>query len=472
MNKIFLTLGLVATIFCSSCSDFLDRTPSTSLPDDEAITSLFDLQNAVNGIGYLMTRDRMTYSAEMAIYADIKGNDFAVIRGNGYSEPISTYNINKNHELSELPYQVFYRALASVNRAIESADHVQHTAAEAAKVNNLKGQLLAWRGMLHFDLARYYCQIPTIAADVNAANTGLALSIQSYLPSYKPTRTTLKETYDQIIADFTDALPLLEQANSANGYISYWGALALRSRAYLYTGEDALAKADADKVINEGRFRLYTMDNYATVWSQEYTDESIFELQITNIYNAQRTSAGFYTDATGYAECGFNTTGELYTYLTSNPNDVRSLLIKDQTDAAVYGRSAGYYPDKYPGRDGNIYVNNPKIVRLSEMYLIAAEAASHQGDNATAANYINQIRKNRIADYQDVATVTLEDILFEYRVEFFAENQSSFAYWRNKQSVKNMVGQEVTYNDPLIILPIPQREIDLIGPGLVQNPGY
>lgn len=471
MKKIYTILGLAATILCSSCSDFLDRTPSTSLPDDEAITSIFDLKNAVNGVSYLMSRDRMTYGAEFALYADLKGNDFAVIRGNGQSEPISNYQINKYHELSEVPYQVFYTALASVNRAIENCDQVEYTEAETATFNNLKGQLLAWRGMLHFDLARIYCQIPAIAADVNAANTGLVLSTQSYEPSFKGTRSSLKETYDQIVTDFTDALPLLEQANSDNGYINYWAALALRARAYLYMGEDNLAKADADKVIEEGSYRLYSTDNYQTVWAQEFTSESIFELKITNIYNSQRNSAGYYTDATGYAECGFNTTGELYTYLTTNSADVRSTLIKNQT-ASNFGNNAGYYPAKYPGRDGNIYVNSPKIVRLAEMYLIAAEAASHLGNAATAANYINAIRSNRIAGYTDVATVSLEDILFEYRVEMFAENQSSFAYWRNKLSVKNMAGQEVTYNDPLIILPIPQREIDLIGEGLVQNPGY
>ncbi|MGL4519917.1 MAG: RagB/SusD family nutrient uptake outer membrane protein [Phocaeicola sp.] len=471
MKKIYTILGLTAAILCSSCSDFLDRTPSTSLPDGEAITSVFDLKNAVNGVSYLMSRGRMTYGAEFALYADLKGNDFAVIRGNGQSEPISNYQINKYHELSEVPYQVFYTALASVNRAIENCDQVIYTEAETATFNNLKGQLYVWRGLLHFDLARMYCQIPTIAADVDGANSGLVLSTKSYEPSYKGTRATLKETYDQIVADFSDAMPLLEQANSDNGYINYWAALALRSRAYLYMGEDQLAKADAEKVIEESSYRLYSSDNYSTVWAQEFTSESIFELKITNIYNAQRNSAGYYTDATGYSECGFNTNGELYNYLIANSNDVRSALIKNQT-ASSFGSNAGYYPAKYPGRDGNIYVNSPKIIRLSELYLIAAEASSHLGDDAAAASYINAIRQNRIAKYEDVATITLEEILFEYRVEMFAENQSSFAYWRNKQSVKNMAGQEVKYNDPLIILPIPQREIDLIGDGLVQNPGY
>lgn len=78
MKKIYLTLGLVAGMAMTSCSDFLDKTPSTSLPVDGAVTTVFDLENAVNGIGYLMSEDRMTYSAEYAIYADLRGNDFAI----------------------------------------------------------------------------------------------------------------------------------------------------------------------------------------------------------------------------------------------------------------------------------------------------------------------------------------------------------------------------------------------------------
>ena len=478
MKRIYIFLGLIATILCSSCSDFLDRTPSTSLPDDEAITSIFDLKNAINGIGYLVTRDRMTYGAEYALYADLKGNDFAVIRGNGQSEPISNYQINKYHELAEVPYAVYYKALASVNRAIENCDNIEYTEAEKATFNDLKGQLFAWRALLHFDLARIYCQIPTAAADVNAANSGLVLAAKTYEPSYKGSRSTLKETYDQIIEDFTQSLTMIgkpvaaKDFSESNGYLNYWGALALRARAYLYMGEDEKAKADADEVINEAAYKLYTIDNYASVWAQEFTSESIFELKVTSIYNSQRNSAGYYTDATGYAECGFNLTGALYTYLTNNALDTRNSLIKDQTSSADYGSSAGYYPAKYPGREGNIYVNNPKIIRLSELYLIAAEAALHLGNDAAAAGYINKLRHNRIESYDDVTTITLEELLLEYRIEMFAENQSSFAYWRNKLSVTNMAGQEVKYNDPLIILPIPQREIDLSGDLLVQNPGY
>ena len=158
----------------------------------------------------------------------------------------------------------------------------------------------------------------------------------------------------------------------------------------------------------------------------------------------------------------------MYQYLVAHPEDIRSLLIKDQTS----GSEAGYYPAKYPGRENNLYINNPKIIRLSDVYLMAAEAAYHMNDVTAAAGYVNAVRKNRIENYTEVSTVTLEDILFERRVELFAENSMSFDYWRNKKSINSFYAGEITYNDHRTILPIPQEEIDMAPSLLVQNPGY
>ena len=157
------------------------------------------------------------------------------------------------------------------------------------------------------------------------------------------------------------------------------------------------------------------------------------------------------------------------TYLLAHPEDVRSKVIKEQTVGTVDGTH--FFPAKYPGRDG-IYVNNPKIIRLSEVYLIAAEAELKANNNgAAAADYINAIEENRVNGYEDVESVTIDDVLFEYKKEFFAENQIAFAFWRNNKSITNQVNKEIGSKDDKAIWPIPQREIDY-DPTLVQNPGY
>lgn len=463
MKRIYI-LGVILSIIFTSCTDFLEKSPSTSLPVEEAITSIADLENAVNGIYYLLSEDRMTYGSDFAIYADLKGSDFKALSNNNHAGVISRYTITQRDNLPDEAYYRFYRAIANVNKALSIADQLTIADADQAKFNDLKGQLYAWRALLHFDLARIFCNIPTAATDINAVNSGLVLSTEVYEPGYIAARTTLKETYDQIIKDFDTSLTLLtKEAN--NGHLNYWSALALRARAFLYLGDNTKALADAQEVIGTTIYKLYTIDDYTKVWDQQYTSESLFELTITTNYNAQRNSVGYYCASEGYGECAFETTSDLYKYLIANPNDVRSKLVDEQE-----GTNPGIYPAKYPGREGSLYVNSPKIIRLSDVYLIAAEAAVKTGGNA--ASYINTLRKNRITDYQDVQSVTLDDILFERRIELFAENSMAFDYWRNKKSVINPNIGEVPYTHPQVIFPIPQAEIDLAPDLLVQNPGY
>ena len=465
MKKIYLVFGLAAGLTLSSCD--LDTLPSTSLGEEIAITTESDLQNAVNGIGYIVSEERMTYAADFGIYADLLTNEFKIVKVYKQSSQIAQYSLTKNDELPAYAYCYFYKAIANCNKALELSANLEET----DNVKNLKGQLYAWRGLLHFDLARMFAHIPTAASDVNAEYSGIVLSTEVYAPDYKGKRATLKETYDQIIKDLTEGMTLMSKdAKKTTGYLNYYAALALRARANQYAGNYEDALKDAKEVIADGGYELYTTSNYDKVWSQEGTSESIFELLITKNYNPQRNSLGYYTDASGYPECALDDNGKVLTYLLANANDVRSKVIKEQTISGVAGTH--YFPAKYPGREDGIYVNNPKIIRLSEVYLIAAEAElKANNDGAAAAKYINEIEKNRVAGYADVATVTIDDVIFEYEKELFAENQIAFAFWRNKQSVTNQVGNTVNYNDDKTILPIPQREIDYDS-NLKQNNGY
>ena len=482
-------MGMLASaLVLGSCND-LDQTPSTELPEDEAVTTTADLQNAVNGVPYTLIDafdgERFTYTSEFTLFGDIRTNDFKIGYNFGQTSSISKYTLTKNDNAPEAVFQYYYAAIGNINKTLEESAALSTS---DATVKNLKGQLYAWRGLLHFDLARTFAHIPSTVKDVNAANSGIPLSTQVYASDYKPTRATLKATYDTIVTDLTKAAEMMaddkDNVNPSNyvGKMNYYAAIALRARAYLYMGEYAKALADAQEVINSRKFELYTTSNYASVWATEGTSESIFEIQTTSTHNSDRYSTGYFNDADGYAECAFNEKSKLFQYLMNNDtivsgkdstilSDVRRNAIKDQTSGYDV---PGYYSNKYPGR-GSVYVNNPKIVRLSEMYLIAAEAEYYLNGGAAAAPYINDIERNRIVpvkgSYTEAKSVTLDDILFEYEKEFFTENQIAFAYWRNKRSVTSNTGKEITYDSNLNIFPIPQREIDLNG-ALTQNAGY
>jgi hypothetical protein len=208
------------------------------------------------------------------------------------------------------------------------------------------------------------------------------------------------------------------------------------------------------------------------MWSREGADEVLFEYLQTDVYNAQRYSPGYYTSPLGYSEYGVSE--KFYNWLMLNPLDVRSKMVANcmQAPESEPDYHVGYYPLKYPGNAGAsvaVYASNIRVVRLSEMYLIASEAALKEGEDA--AGYMNVLRENRIENYVNVPTVTLDDILDERRKELFAEGQIAFDFWRNGKNVENE-NFTVSATDYKTVLPLPVEEIDLSKGLLAQNPGY
>lgn len=478
LYSILLALGVLLTVSCSK--DYLEEESSTSLPAGNAITSVRDLGSALNGVYSMLLGDddpdvgrRFYYASDFTLYADLKGGDFKSIETslNQFS-PIGRYEHDKYSNFSEGYYKAMYVALARVNDILERVKTLEISEADKAAADNSIGQLHALRGLIHFDIARLYAQLPTVSSNMDASNSGIVIADKIEQIDVKPFRSTLNETYNFIISEFETSLPLLSKTKS-NGSINYWAAKALKARVHLYLNDNNEALADAADVISNSPYALYTVSNYTTVWDKEGTDESMFEVLTSEQYNAQRNSIGYYTNPTGYPEVG--ATDEFVQFMNAIPTDVRNGLLAYLDDN---GESGGIYPLKYPGRAGNLYVNNPKVIRLSEVYLIAAEAAAKGGSAAgalSAAAYINTLRSNRITGYTPVASVTLEDILNERRRELFAEGHMAWDFWRNGKTFTNVnpsIGV-VSGNNPLAILPIPYREIQIAGEGvLIQNPGY
>lgn len=456
---------LSAVLLAVAACEALDQEPSTSVTTDTAIVSVEDLANAVNGAYYVATYGTtMTVASEMAFYADLVGPDSYQPASSGQNASrLAGFAMTANDTYNA--YYYLYAAIASVNNAIEKAALLDDQEAAAPYV----AELYAMRGLFHFHLATYFAPIPTSGSE---NKMGLVLADKVFDIGYVGERASLEDTYAFIIGDFTTAVETGLNKEKNPGHMNYWAALALRARANLYAGNYAEALADAREVLDESPYVLYTIDNYTKVWSQEGADEMIMEYLQTDTYNAQRYAPGYYTSPRGYSEYGVSP--DFYEWIQSDPSDVRSKMVADYSVAPDGDQDfhVGYYPLKYPGNAGAsvpAYVNNVKVIRLSEVLLIAAEAALAQGEDA--AGFINTLRTNRIEGYLGVGSVTLDDILNERRKELFAEGQIAFDYWRNGKTVVNgslSTGPQ-SYRT---VLPVPKEEVDLSASILLQNPGY
>lgn len=474
--KIFKGLLFISLLGVFSCSDMLEQSPSDSLPGEEAITTLDDLHNAVNGV-YEVFISQYGWAGDFGLYADGRGGDTKLVNKSvNHFQPLAIFQTDANSGHADGVYQIFYTAIARANNIMLYTDNITDKESDIERYNDLLGQLSALRAVSHFEIARTYAQLPGVAADKDAANSGIVLSDYYYDLDTKLTRSTLTETYDFIISDLVNSIELLSTEKYANsGYINKWSALAILSRVYLYNEDYDNALECAELVISGATdYSLYTRDEFLNVWSTEGSSESLFELTTNDIYNADRNSIGCYTNPEGYAECAAN--DDFATWMLAQTDDIRSSAIVEKDDD---GSFQAYYTTKYEGLNGAtspLYVNNPKVIRLAEVYLIAAEAKLQGGtyDSADeAVSYYNALRRNRIADYVDASSVTIDDILDERRRELFCENQRMFDLVRHKQQLTKLsaTGGTMSYDDSRVIMAIPQRELD-INSALTQNPNY
>ena len=143
--------------------------------------------------------------------------------------------------------------------------------------------------------------------------------------------------------------------------------------------------------------------------------------------------------------------------------------------------------NKYQPQQGeNITDANIPLIRLSEAYLNAAEAAVQTGDNAKAVKYLNSIvQRANPENSVEGKTLTLENVLDERRKELVAEGHRMYDVIRNGMTVKridvkdsdinktkhNTAYMEYDWNFHKILLPIPKKEMDA-NPNMKQNPGY
>jgi starch-binding outer membrane protein, SusD/RagB family len=320
---------------------------------------------------------------------------------------------------------------------------------------------------------------------VDANSAGVPI-VTEYVPTYKPGRNTVTEVYNQVEADLNKAVSLLTEEKSS-GFFTKYAATALLARMYQFKGDWANALAKAEDVINNSGYGLLAHDDVEAFWgnNKDRNDklESLFEVVVDvsgYIFdaggNAGKESLPYLLDQAGYGDA--LASEDLYTAYSNT--DVRRNLItvgSDQRGPDVKVVS------KYPN-SGLSDPDDMKVIRLSEVYLIAAEAAYHLNNVTGARDYVNAIATDRdpaFAGYSSSGTALLDDILLERRKELAFEGHRYWDLVRNNKDVvrKNLDGNYLGV--PLTlpadnfrrILPIPQKEIDA-NPAIrdQQNAGY
>lgn len=460
--KLMMVFTLAIMFFTSCKKQFIERLPFTSLTPEQALATEADLQVALRG-AYVGLRTTDYFSRTVPVLGDLMADNAYVSLTNS-----GRYIVFNNYTFTVADGNIagFWRA--AYNTILRANNIINSTLTGNANINQYKGEAYAIRALGYFYLIRWFARPYT--DDPNGMGVPLVLQFDA---TATPGRAKINEVYTQILADLTQAYTLITQFTNSTQFSKY-AARGLQAKVYLTMNDKTNAKTAALDVINNSGFSVVTAANYASYWSTltPRTDkvETLFEVS-SDVNN----SAGFDALANIYNQTGY---GDLLMaddfYALFAATDVRKNLYTQGTRGGV---PSVFVNSKYPGTFGT-EISDTKILRMSEMYLIAAEA-SLPGDEVGALTYLNYITSRRNAP--PIASTGLqlfEDVITERRKELAFEGDRFLDLNRLKRDIVRGTNfpasaRNIPYSNFRRVLPIPQAEMDA-NPGIKgqQNPGY
>lgn len=481
--KIKYIIILMVVVFTTACTEsFLEREPKSELNTEGALSRIQDMEVAVAG-AYNALQSSSYYGRNFVVTGDVTSDNVKVSPTNSgrFLTEYQYSSISTSANPRDL-WTICYDLINRANNVIVNIDIVEDGTVD--EVNQLLGEAIALRALAHFDLVRYFAQPynlndNSIAEGANGAGGHLGVPYMFVPEVGKPLRETVAQNYQHIISDLRKATSLMT-VQSEPIYMSPLAAEALLARAYLYSENWDSAAYFASKVISSGAYSLVSNGNYVSMWLEENSPETIFEVKFrADDYNQ--------TDALGYIflESGYGdlvATQDLLDLF--EVGDVRgtgkdgSLSADNKDNGLFYSVNGLLFINKYPGRDGTGGLDNSKVIRLAEMYLIRAEARNKLGDDTGARADVDIIRQRANPTASPVAgagSSLLDQILLEKRLELAFEGHRYFDLIRNKKSiVRNdhlLVNGTTSYPNSRFCFPIPQVEIDA-NENMIQNPAY
>ena len=490
-KNIFKTFvcGFAVLALTSCANNWLDTEPSNGVDASTAITTDEELYSARTGMYYMFKGSSSYYDyygARMWYYADVRGEDIQNEPSGSRTTSIYGFTYRTASDAPSIwttPYRVIRRA----SRVIEAAESGNLTG-DAAWIAEMAAEARVLRALAHFDLVRVYGQ--TYTAD-NGASYGVPIVTSALGIDATPGRNTVAEVYTFVENELNAAINSgALSTDFTTGYVNEWAAKAILARVYLYKGDNANALSLAEDIINNSPYELWANDEYAGAWDKKnpaHIKEPILEIVMTGTTDwVDREGIANLYQESGYADMIM--TKSFLNMMSEDMDDCRwGVMVAAQTEdyGAKYGTDRVFL-NKYLAMNT---FNSLPVIRLSEIYLIAAEAAAKTSAADKAAKYLNAIvlRANPNATPVAEADATVARISKERRKELVGEGHRLFDAMRNNETITRYTSEaDRGYHSPLneearsfdrtffkVLLPIPQGELD-VNPTIAaqQNPGY
>ncbi|HEX8330171.1 MAG TPA: RagB/SusD family nutrient uptake outer membrane protein [Hymenobacter sp.] len=442
------------------------------------------------------------------IYSDVRSDDTntATFFGN-----ISTFNQQANDGTAANAWTAGYRTLYGANFFLQQIAKSGGRVTPALE-EQYKGEAKFIRALVYFHLVNLYAQPYNFTSD--ASHLGIPLQLtapdnptSAFDPAQNLPRSTVKQVYEQMEKDLTDAIASLPETYATSAFqrtarATKDAARGLLSRIYLYQGKYADAAAMANDVIKGGNHALNPSPATVFTTAGFRTSESIFSVAMNTADNPNTNNAigqHYLTrrdiTVTPYAR--------IDTLSFRAKDRRRTQLLSPATTNATNPNLNTYYPTTATALISTLkysagVADYVPIVRYSEVLLNRAEglAQADAGISSEAITLLNTVRTRSLPPipFYIGGTVTttvggapvtttypgivytaasfankqalIDAILFERRLELAFEGHRYYDLMRYKRP-----SSRIAYGQQKSILPIPVVDIQQ-NPNLVQNPGY
>ena len=455
MRSKYFFIGLLSSAFLvQSCDKQLDVSPKQSIDASTALTTAADVDAAVIGTYSLLSAGSL-YGTNLFLMADLQASEgYASWRGTFQGQrQIALKNMNRDNAEAARTWNNAYRTINMANVVLDAVDVVT----DADLKNQYEGEALFIRGALHFELVRYYAK--PWGATANNDHIGVVIRTEPYLTEAPPSaRGSVKQVYDQVIADLTAAASKLPEENGRR--VDRYTALAFLARVYLQQSDYTNALAAANEVIESGMFEMN--NDILAAFTQDNTPEVIWEIEQDVQNNAGTSNDGlatFYASLPGVGRADVRV----------DVGFVNSYAANDLRKSAYYYVGTGARPGNLYSAKWTSFSQNLPVVRLAEMYLIRAECNIRLGSTVgdTPANDLAQIRNMARVGLAPIVNPTLQDVLQERIYELAFEGVRI-------HDIKRLKGSTGTFawNSDLLVFPIPAQEVSASSGVIEQNTGY
>ncbi|NIG55107.1 RagB/SusD family nutrient uptake outer membrane protein [Chitinophaga sp. Cy-1792] len=459
MKKSVLLYFLLLTT--AACNKELGKLPENARVDGNTILDQRTSEIALNGVYYRFANIDASSNTTKWRDNELLPAMCAGYMGYGYGADPAEDNDNANSSYGSGPWTSAYQLINAANGVIEGVSALNDKAFTDNRKNGILAEARFLRAYGHFRLLSLYGEWWD-----KSSTYGILLRTDFItLSNISKKRSTVQESYDQILGDVNFAVDNAATTNP-DYYVTKWAAMALKIRILMAYGDNAGAASLATDIIANSPYAL------------EPNVKDIFYLKglaskevILGIQPQQNQSAYYYNLSSQYYP------GASALYVAKQK--LKDLYQNDPRQSWIIGSANAYAPGTYyflkyipQGTKATTVSETAYAFRLTEVYLLGAEAIIRSGGSITTAkNMVKEVMRHAgLTDFSviDNATTT-DDLLLQVYYETARsltgeDGQEWMALLRQPfptvQQLKPTITDKIQY-----IFPVPHNEF-------LQNPQF